>query len=510
MKRFLSVIMTVIMAVATLSVATFGFGCGGSDPNTVKYIIYTSGGNIDGSERIAEAFDQEVYEKLGFHVELEYLGFNTYSQQLSLYQETKADFDMCFTGSIIADLPYSENAVDGYFADITNDLPVHAPELYASMESSVWDAAKINGKIYGVINEQIFARSVGLSIHKDVAEAIGLTQEKIDTQNVTYRQAIIDAMEYIKASPEYGAVGEVPSTTLVIGKAWEDIFMQNYSLDALGTSAYYPGIIEAGEDGSTTVFNQYTSKYFKEFADFCREMYERGYMTTQQASNPITTNQRVRITGTYKPGEEPSLKNAIGVDFIQFRFGDPLLTTSSVTTSMTAINANSKKVDKCLKLLNAIHTDAELYNLLALGMENIDYTWATGYEDDDSEYQYIIYSKHQNANYKLNTDWSVGKEILAYRKEGQSATVVQEVKALNANSRKSSAYGFTYQPKTVSSARLADTYRIANNYITKFLNGTYNSEMTNQEIIDEMVGQMTYANDIIAEKQSQLNAFLNK
>ena len=509
MKRFLSVIMTLIMAVATLSVVAFGVGCGGSDPNTVKYIIYTSGGNIDGSERVAEEFDKQVFEKLGFHVELEYLGFNQYSQQLSLYQETKADFDMCFTGSIISDLPYSENAVDGYFADITDALPQYAPELYNSMDVSVWDAAKINGKIYGVINEQIFARSVGLSIDKTVATAIGLTQQKIDEQGITYRQAINQAMEYIKESPVMGDAGTVPSTTLVIGSAWEDIFMQNYSLDALGTSSYYPGIIEAGKN-STEVINQYTSAYFKEFADFCVEMYDKGYMITQQASNPITTNQRVRITGTYKPGEEASLKNAIGREFVQFRFGAPLLTTASVTTSMTAINVNSKKVDKCLQLLNALHTDAKLYNLLALGMEGIDYTWQTGYEEDETEYQYIAYSNHQNANYKLNTDWSVGKELLVYRKEGQSSTVVQETKALNSNSHKSPAYGFTYQPKTVTSAKLADTYRIADTYIIKFLNGTYNKQKSTQEIIDEMVGKMTYMTDIITEKQAQLNAFLNK
>ncbi len=510
MKRKVSLLLaSVMLLTAVLSLN----GCGNmgkkGGSNTIRYIIYSSGGVLDDGARIEEAVNKIVEAELGFSVDLEFLGYNDYSQKLGLYMGSNENFDMCYTGSILTGLTYADRASDGYFKDITDLLPKYAPDLYASMPEEVWEAAKIDGKIYGVINEQIFARSVGLCIDSEVVEAIGLTQEQIDEEGLTYRDCINMAMEYIAGNETISPNGKVPSTTLVIGDAWSDIYMQNYALDSLGSEALVPGIIEAGED-STTVINQYESQYFKEFAEFCTEMYDKGYISKEQANNPVTANQRVRITGTYKPGVESDLYNSIGRKFTQFRFGTPILTTSNVTTSMTAIYTASQNADKCLQFMNLMYTNKELYNLLALGEEDLDYKWKQDVDEKGQTYDYVSYIK--TSKYKLNTDWSVGTEFNVYRKYLQSDTVVEDTKKLNSESKKSIAYGFTYTADRDVNSSIGACYTVANNYVKQFLNGTYDSSKTVDQIISELNSELesSGASKIIQSKQKQLDAFLSK
>lgn len=514
MKKIIAFLLAIVAATTFVSTAA-GCNKGTRAPtDTIRYIVYASGGSLEDCDRVEAAVNAITWEKLGFGVDFDYLGYDDYANKLGLYMDSDEDFDMCFTGTILSGLTYSYCASRGYFRDITDMLPEYAPDLYNSMDKEVWDAARINGKIYGVINEQIFARSVGLNIETDIANAIGLTQEKIDAENLNYRDCIRQAMEYIAADPEISKNGVVPSTTLVIGEAWSDIFTQNYALDSLGTDAIVPGIIEAVSNGEgetadeVKVINQYETEYFKEFLEFCVEMYEKGYIAKEQASAPQTKNQRVRITGTYKPGGEAELYNAIGRKFTQFRFGTPLLTTYNVTTSMNAINVRSGNADKCLKFMNLMYKDKELYNLVAIGEEGLDYDWKKDVDEDGNLYDYIAYAP--SSKYKLNTDWSVGTEFNAYRKYLQNATVVEDTKKLNDESPRSPAYGFTYLPSASLRTTVNTCYSIANTCIKLYLSGNYDADKSVEQVIAELNAELTSNGllDIINEKQAQLNEFL--
>lgn len=509
MKKLTSKIATGLL-LASMACSTFTFAsCGGKkeDMDTIRYIVYTGGGSLDEAYRIYGKVDDIVYEKLGFHVDFIPYGYTEYANKVLLSYGAGDSFDMCWAGSLLTGFPYSEAAADGYYADITEDLPKYAPDVYNSMDPKVWEAAKVDGKIYGVINEQLFARSTGLAIDKYVVEKLGLTQEKIDENGWDYRQVIRMAMEYIESDTTISKDGKVPSTTLILGDGWNEFIMQSHGLDSLGSNSYYPGIIEA-VDGKTTVINQYESEYFKEFADFCREMHENGWIDKDQDRLPVTSNQRVRMVGTYYPySSEASLFNSVGRDFVQFRFGTPLMSTVNVTSSMTAINVRSKKVDKCLQFINLLYTDKDLFNLLAVGEEGLEYTWKTAYDENDQEYQYMNYIK--DSKYKPMADWAYGTEFNAFRKRGYSDTWVEEVKAINNNAAYSPAYGFAFVPTRDLESDLDNASLIAQRYINMFLKGTYTSSKTNEQLISEMNNEMkSYVSDVIEAKQTQLNAFL--
>ena len=507
MKKFLAVILTGLLCVATVF-GTIACG-GGSNSGAVRFIVYTGGGSLDDSYRIQKKVNDYVLEKLGFEVELEYVGYNSYVETVGRYFGANEPFDMCYMGSQVSGLTYSERASAGYLKDLTDLLPEYAPDLYNSMSADVWEAAKVDGKIYGGINEQIFARSVGIGIRTDVAEAIGMTQEKIDAENITWQDAIRMAMTYIKNDPILSPNGIVPSTALVLGHdMWECIVMQANCLDALGAAAYWPGVIAPD---SNTVINQYESEYYKQLADFCRECWENGWIDKRQEDAPVTTNQMVRSCGTYYPDvAENDLYTSIGSEFEVFRFSQPFLTTTSVTTTMTCVSVASNKTEKCLQLMNLIYKDQYLYNLLAIGEEDLEYKWVKGYDENDEEYQYISYIKE--SKYKPFADWAVGSQLNVYRKRGYAEDWVQVIKDINKNATKSSAYGFSYVPSSndVTSA-LSTANNIASRYTSQFINGQYDKNKTNEEIIAELNKDLApYLNKIIQDKQTQLDAFLGK
>ena len=201
MKKFVTKLTAAVLLMTTAFSVASCFGGDEGDEDTIRYIVYTGGGSLDDAHRIYSKVDSIVYEKLGFHVDFEPYGYTDYANKLSMKIATGEDFDMCYSGSLLSGMTYSSAAADGVFADITEALPQYAPDVYNSLDAKVWEAAKVDGKIYGVINEQLFARSTGVAIDKEVVEGLGLTQEQIDTNGWTYRDVIRKAMEYIEADP---------------------------------------------------------------------------------------------------------------------------------------------------------------------------------------------------------------------------------------------------------------------------------------------------------------------
>lgn len=516
MKKFLALLSAALMLVCgTLTVT--GCSGGNGESEAVQYVVYTGGGSLDGATRIKNAVDDYVYEKLGFHVELTYIPYTEYSTKIGLKLNTDEYFDMCYMGSLLSGNPYALRASEGYFKDITDLLPTYAPDIYNALSQDVWNAAKVNGKIYGVINEQIFARSTGVAIDKDVVKALResgytLTQEYIDRNNITYVEVINKAMEYIKNNEEISPNGKVPQSTLILGDPYNDIFMQNYGFDSLGSASEYPGVIRAtATTGSTTVINQYDTPEFKEYVSFCMSMHQKGYIPDGKSVD-ITENQRVRLVGTYQPGCESDLYTQIGREFEQFRFGTPLLTTNNITSSVTAIYTRSNKADKCLKLLNLMYTDKTFYNLMALGEEGSEYTWTSGEMENAEgvmeEYDYIEYISGNG--YSIYSDWAFPTMFNAHRKIFQPSDMVSQIKEINNNAVVSPGNGFAFVPEKSIAKYQQDCGREIDIALKQLLNGTFTSGISVDDFVKNLNDKLktNHIDDIISAKQTKFNEYL--
>ncbi|KRE92071.1 hypothetical protein ASG89_34005 [Paenibacillus sp. Soil766] len=65
---------------------------------------------------------------------------------------------------------YAQNVGKGAFLPLDDLLAKYAPQSFASVPKNFWEAAKVKGKIYGFINQQISARTPAVSISIDLAD----------------------------------------------------------------------------------------------------------------------------------------------------------------------------------------------------------------------------------------------------------------------------------------------------------------------------------------------------
>lgn len=507
MKIMKKVILLLLCAVFSISLLC---GCGdrGSDAAgddlskhvELTYYMFGSGGNIADSPSVFQEVNKIVKKEINATINFKVYSYIDYGSKLQLAMNTGDNFDMCFIAPWVTPMNYQAAVANKYLKDITDMLPKYAKDIYESLPTDVWDGAKINGKIYGVINEQAFARAGGLMVETALFEKANMKPE--DIKKFSDVVGILDA---IKKDGSISPDGRVPVTTFAYGAAWESMYAQAYGYDDLTGGALLPGVVRM-TDETATVINQFETNEYKEYAEFMRKIIDDGYVYADDIKNNrvVTTNQRVRVTGTYKPGGEATMKNEVNGkrDFTQICLGTPTLTTSSVTATMFAINSRSKNPERALMFQNLLYTNKELYNMLCLGIEGRHWKWS----DEEKTSVELL----ENSQYMYGADWAIGAEVNAYPKKGQPLDLSAQTKDFNRSAQKSVAYGFAFDPKNVST-EVVNCNMIATKYNTAFEQGLYAmSEIPGK--INEMIAELKEAGSdkIIAEKQRQLNVFLGK
>lgn len=269
MKKFLSFLLASLMVLALLS------ACGGNPGNPNSNSSSTSGADGDGSPAtLLEAYanvekpdkilwwvhdgmrredgtDQWVAEfksKTGIDLELNIIDNNEYSKQLELayasYTEPEVfDLNGDTLGSYAA-----QNAV----ADLT-DL-VHESGLYDLVDSRLWDAVTLNGRIYGIPRE--FPNAGVTYVRKDWLDRLGMDvpttydefmnmlerfQNEIPECTVPYTAPGLSSAQAI---PEFYQ-GAVPNFVKIDGQ-WVDGMQQDNMVPALQRmqDAYAAGLID--------------------------------------------------------------------------------------------------------------------------------------------------------------------------------------------------------------------------------------------------------------------------
>src|SRR5256886_16706790 len=76
---------------------------------------------------------------------------------------------------------YYVNVAQGALLPLDDLLQKYAPKTFASMSAQAWQATKVKGKIYGVLNQQPWTRPIGPRVRQDLAQKYGLDLSKVTT-----------------------------------------------------------------------------------------------------------------------------------------------------------------------------------------------------------------------------------------------------------------------------------------------------------------------------------------
>ena len=448
----------------------------------LKWYVAGSGPQAD-TPAVLEEVNKYLKEKINCTLEIVETDFGNYDQKMQMVISSQEEFDLCFTAHWSNN--FYTNVSRNAFLELDDLVDTYAPDLKADMPPAGWDAGRVNGKLYGIPNQQIWAMTNNLRVNKDVAEQYGF-----DTSTVKTLADMEPLFEAYKADhPEsypLGLEGQGALAFSTFSMGYDELAGRNI-----------PGAIML-EDGDLKAINQFELPQVKEFYELLYDWSQKGYIrldaTTVSDPKPDMKNglHIAVFDGTYKPSSQEMNKMTYGCELIDVLLSDSWLPTSGITATMTAISRTSKHPEKAMEFINLLNTDKYLYNLITQGIEG------KHYEKLDNGYIRPI----EGSGYMPNADWMYGNQFLAYLKDGQGEDDWEVTKELNASAKPSPALGFVFDPVLVQN-EIASVSAVISEYESGLSTGVLNPD----EALPEFQAKLDQAgaDTIIAEVQRQLD-----
>lgn len=491
-----------------------GSESGGEGSDVVEVNFYVPAGTINDQDRVMEKVNEVTEKEIGVHLNLNSTASDYQAIQLMI--DTGDDWDMAFTSNWLGD--YFGNAQDGAYADLTELLPKLAPETYSTIPESLWEGMKVNGKIYGIVNYQLFGSSkqVGLRFRKDIAEEVGFDWKSLKGMD------IFDALNKIETEYLAPAMAAHPD---MIG--WEAQNGSNLFAQAQAAQFFnceYVGDSVEGSvgwinfDDPTTVFNQYATDDFMEYCKIMRRWYEAGYIQPDAAT--ITDSSADRQAARFLC--EVALGWPDDVDFpvdkgmsmvtditqapaVEVSLTDLIMPAGAGPTAAVAINAESENIEKCVELMELLNTDDDLYKLLCYGEEGVDYDWdADGNVTYTDGGYFINYNDYMiGQSYDADGDFSRTPQPKNERGK-QSEEMYKIVYEGDQEAEASPLSGFVFDPSNVQT-EIANVTSVVKEMQKSLVTGSVDPETMVPQFLERL--QSAGVDKIIAEKQAQLDAW---
>lgn len=398
------------------------------DPVSLKWYFGGTWPQTD-QQMVFDAVNKLLQQQLNTTVNFVPIGWGDYDSKMSVVIASGQEYDVCFTANWINN--YVNNVAKGAFVPLNDMLPKDAPKTFAAVPTSFWDAAKINGSIYGVINQQISARVATICIPQDDATKFGLDPNSYtpgDISSLTdYLKKVHDAEPQEYPAVDMGDVGEY------LGQDWFD-----------GT---VPGAIDVS-DPNMTVIDQWESPAMLKLVQTLREWNQAGLMNvSKEVTNTFNTMtdrtghlQSLLMGGCYKPGDAQLESGISGYPYAEFASNKSILTTGGIIATMQAISRTSKNPDRALMMLELFNNDQDDFMTLNYGIKGTHW--------DVNASGFMVAGPSQS-KYNPQVPWELATNYMAVVVDGQPADVWAQTKQVNDSALKSPAIGFSFDPTPV-------------------------------------------------------------
>jgi putative aldouronate transport system substrate-binding protein len=422
------------------------------DLDEVTLLIYAfgNGTNEEQNEAVAAEISAYCKEKINANVEIRF-SYGDYASQMTALDGSGEPYDICWCSSWFNN--YINNANSGAYMAIEDMLPVYAPRLYSEvLNESFWDAVTLNGHIYGVPIKLNSARESVWVVPEEYAEKYNFDVTKVET--------LSDFHDYLTAIKD--DLGSVPAFSVAPTR-----YLQEYYVDLFdGASCVGYERNDDPADG-VSIINVWDNDYMRDYVKTMYEFNQEGLVRPYGKAEADFTEFSAILNATYSPGMETSfLRNNVPLcedvySSVRIKInGKGLLTTGGVQQAMNAISANSKNPERALMFLELVNTDEYLYNLMAYGIEGVNYTLEenqTVTMNSSNPYQWAGYG--------------IGNYELAYLSSSNAdLTLKEKTKEWMDNADSSPLMGFVPDSSSIT-MELTNISTVVNEYLIGTENG---------------------------------------
>lgn len=421
-------------------------------------------------------------------IELKPIDWGAFEQKMNVTSAAGEEYDLVYTSP--SSNNYYQNVAKGAFIPLDDLFEKYMPKTKAAVPEIVWNAAKVKGKLYGIINYQIIAMPYG----------IGVPKMYVDKYNIN-----LDAIKSYDDLDPYFDMWKEAHFPILYSKDGGDGFSNTppiYGMDAIG-GATTPGWIRLN-DASLKVFNQFESEEFKKVIEKKHADYVKGRLPQDAAVMGGNDLNNALKAGKYplfsrsvpvKPGvanEEKAKYN--GIEVLYKQLSEPLITTNSALGTMTAISKTSKNPERAAMFIELLNTNKELYRLISYGIEGKHYKLI----DKDKDVIELI----KDSGYWPNTAWMFGNQFNGFYLSMGDVGNFEKTIEMNKTAKASPILGFNFDAEQVKT-EIAQTTSIYKEYKDILASGTGDPAKVLPEFLDKL--KKAGADKIIAEKQKQLD-----
>ena len=480
-KRILSLVLGLAMLLSLLAVTT---GCSndtGSDNGEVTLTWYVPGDKQADMASVMEEVNKITMEKIGAKLDLQFLDTGAYAEKMRMFMASGQEFDLAFTGYING---YYDAASQGGLMDITDIIKNDVPGLLEVIPETLIKSATIDGKIYGIPNEQVISNPRAIATYKDLEE-----KYNFKVSDIKHIEDLEPIFEKIKQNePNMYAIQ--PKLEYWTRPVWENVEDSSNVVIRKDGSSYKVELL------------QNTPEYRRAIQKI-REYYQKGWIRPDAASigsdtTEVNNGRYAFFSATYKPGGEDSLtksqagKRAVAVQMLT----NPYIERHSPLQTMISVGANCKHPVEAVKFIELINTDKELYNLICYGIEGKHYTLT-----EEGKAKVI-----KDAGYAPNADWKFGNQFNAYIADGVDAEVWAETKKMNDEAMVSPISGF-FPDKTNIQSELSQIANI-NSEFKVLVSGAVDPD----EYLEKYLKKLEEAcqQKVLEEFQRQVDEFVAK
>ena len=452
----------------------------------VNISMYFYGTNDQPSQKaVIDAMNEYSAEKIGVTISFQPIASSEYRDKTSMALASKEDVDLVWTAEGYG-LPIWSR--DGALMDITELLPNYEG-IMDTIPEELWEAAKVNGKIYFIPNYKETGVGNSLVTPKSVADEIkakyGIDFNELDCNGI-WDYANLEA--YILAAMELGVDMPLPTGMAFNGAIQSDATYEKLSM---------PFVVNK-ETGKVELM--YEIPEFRDYIELMISWKDKGIwkeeqvMADYQAKNYYyQTDSWALVNETTTPDMVNNMTDRFGIDVYVKPISSNYINTGSVTGSGWAITAYSEKADACLKWLELVNTDTTFADLWVYGIEGTHYT-----KEADGTLTKIKDSGWSNSAWKATNTWVLS--LLST----EAADKKEQYTAFNESAVLSDMFGLRADTRNVST-ELAAVNAIHSELKYMMQYGFYDIEKLDEVIADcKAAGSDT----VIAELQKQVDAYL--
>ncbi|WP_080835203.1 ABC transporter substrate-binding protein [Cohnella massiliensis] len=465
-----------------------------SDLKEYELTLFLPGTPPKDEQKVEAEINKHLKEKINATLDINFIDWGQWDNKMNMAIASRDPMDIIFTAQWNG---HSANVAKGAFL-LLNDpngkhgnlLEQYGQDILSSLPEAFLKGAKIDGFNYGVPANKELAEQGGIVYRTDIAEELGLTEQIQAVKTIADLEPILATVKEKKP--------DMIPIFMRDGENFNAHYFAKY--DYLGDSTIDGVILKDGTE--TKVMARYEHPRYMETLNITRDFFKKGYINSDAATTQLGVNDAMKkgdvfmVVSPLKPGKDAELANATGLagKLGQVAMTERTVATSDTAGSMLGISSTSGDPARAMMLINLLHSDKYLNNLINFGIEGDHY----------SRSGEIITPTDNTANYSIGAAWMLGSQFLNYVWNTEAPDKWEQFKQFNTDAHNSPGLGFTFNAEPVKS-QVSAMNNTRKQYDPGLDTGSIDPSKA-EEYYNKL--KANGLDKVIAEKQTQLDAFL--